>query len=135
MFEFLLPVVQITLFCLCIGGDPRHLRMGVVNNETCSESNGTLCFSDLFLKNLDSKLIVQVLRFYIVQSNVVSQKKNLFIKIKLLSSLLNEHCCKIVYYYFIQILIFYKSVNFRKTSAAILLTHLARLAWGKRGAL
>lgn len=59
MFEFLLPVVQITLFCLCIGGDPRHLRMGVVNNETCSESNETLCFSGLFLKNLDSKLIVQ----------------------------------------------------------------------------
>ncbi|KAM9804100.1 ABC transporter G family member 20 [Neosynchiropus ocellatus] len=33
-FQFLLPVIQISLICLCIGGDPSGIKVAVVNNET-----------------------------------------------------------------------------------------------------
>ena len=32
--QFLLPVLQISLFCLCIGREPYNLKFGIVNNET-----------------------------------------------------------------------------------------------------
>lgn len=57
MFQFLLPPLQITLFCLCIGGEPRDLPMAVVNNETCSDV--FFCGSARFLDNLNSHIIIQ----------------------------------------------------------------------------
>ncbi|TNM99469.1 hypothetical protein fugu_012502 [Takifugu bimaculatus] len=37
-FQFLLPVIQISLICLCVGGDPREIQVAVVNNETSTNS-------------------------------------------------------------------------------------------------
>jgi hypothetical protein len=33
IFEFLIPVIQIALFCLCIGRDPQHIPMALYNSE------------------------------------------------------------------------------------------------------
>lgn len=36
MFQFLIPVIQIALFCLCIGRDPQHISMALYNKEAIS---------------------------------------------------------------------------------------------------
>ncbi|KAL0983766.1 hypothetical protein UPYG_G00132480 [Umbra pygmaea] len=54
-FQFLLPVIQISLMCLCIGGDPKGIPVAVVNNETSSGS-----FSQSLLSFLDNSSIKQV---------------------------------------------------------------------------
>ncbi|XP_064650720.1 ABC transporter G family member 20-like isoform X2 [Lineus longissimus] len=53
MFQFLLPSLQIVLFCLCIGRMPADLNMAVVNNET----SGTL--GEKFLSKIDPVYIAQ----------------------------------------------------------------------------
>ncbi|XP_071372141.1 ABC transporter G family member 23 [Centroberyx affinis] len=55
-FQFLLPVIQISLMCLCIGGDPKGIRVAVVNNETFSSSS----YSHLLLSFLDNSSVEQV---------------------------------------------------------------------------
>jgi hypothetical protein len=42
LFQFLIPVIQIGLFCLCIGREPFNIKFGIVNNETIykSDNNG-----------------------------------------------------------------------------------------------
>uniref|UniRef100_A0A1I8GMR1 ABC transporter domain-containing protein n=1 Tax=Macrostomum lignano TaxID=282301 RepID=A0A1I8GMR1_9PLAT len=37
LFEFSLPVVQIVLFCLCIGRDPNGLRLAIVNQDATGD--------------------------------------------------------------------------------------------------
>ncbi|KAJ7987453.1 hypothetical protein DPEC_G00326640 [Dallia pectoralis] len=54
-FQFLLPVIQISLMCLCIGGDPKGIQVAVVNNETTSNS-----YSQSLLSFLDNSSIKQV---------------------------------------------------------------------------
>ncbi|KAL4641420.1 ABC transporter G family member 20-like [Arapaima gigas] len=54
-FQFLLPVIQISLMCLCIGGDPRGIPVAVVNNET----DGQLLSRSL-LSFLDNSSVEQV---------------------------------------------------------------------------
>ncbi|CAL8254143.1 unnamed protein product [Lota lota] len=54
-FQFLLPVIQISLMCLCIGGDPKGIQVAVVNNETSSSG-----YSQLLLAFLDNSSIEQV---------------------------------------------------------------------------
>ncbi|XP_055793054.1 ABC transporter G family member 23-like [Salvelinus fontinalis] len=54
-FQFLLPVMQISLMCLCIGGDPKGIQVAVVNNETSSSS-----FSQSLLSFLDNSSVQQV---------------------------------------------------------------------------
>uniref|UniRef100_A0A3P8YA79 ABC transporter domain-containing protein n=1 Tax=Esox lucius TaxID=8010 RepID=A0A3P8YA79_ESOLU len=66
-FQFLLPVMQISLMCLCIGGDPKGIQVAVVNNETSSGS-----FSQSLLSFLDNSSIQQVLG----QSNVFLVRGN-----------------------------------------------------------
>ncbi|UJR07556.1 hypothetical protein I4U23_011844 [Adineta vaga] len=36
IFQFFIPVVQISLFCLCIGRDPQHIPMALHNSEAVS---------------------------------------------------------------------------------------------------
>ncbi|XP_045554502.1 LOW QUALITY PROTEIN: ABC transporter G family member 20 [Salmo salar] len=55
-FQFLLPVMQISLMCLCIGGDPKGIQVAVVNNETSSSS-----FSQSLLSFLDNSSVQQVM--------------------------------------------------------------------------
>ncbi|OWF47833.1 ABC transporter G family member 20 [Mizuhopecten yessoensis] len=54
LFEFILPSIQIVLFCLCIGGDPYNLKVAIFNNETSG-------FSHLFIQNLDNTTINKVM--------------------------------------------------------------------------
>ncbi|XP_054655536.1 ABC transporter G family member 20 isoform X2 [Dunckerocampus dactyliophorus] len=54
-FQFLLPVIQITLICLCVGGDPKGIQVAVVNNET--SANG---YSQSLLSFLDNTSVQQV---------------------------------------------------------------------------
>ncbi|XP_041866452.1 ABC transporter G family member 20 isoform X2 [Melanotaenia boesemani] len=54
-FQFLLPVIQISLICLCVGGDPRGIQVAVVNNETSPNS-----FSQSMLSFLDNSSVQQV---------------------------------------------------------------------------
>ncbi|KAL3971780.1 neuropilin 2 [Sarotherodon galilaeus] len=53
-FQFLLPVIQITLICLCVG-DPKGIQVAIVNNETLSPS-----VSKALLSFLDNSSLQQV---------------------------------------------------------------------------
>ncbi len=57
VFEFMLPAIQISLFCLCIGREPYGLHMEVVNEEVFPLA------STLFLGHLDNHTIIQVLTY------------------------------------------------------------------------
>ncbi len=50
--EFLIPIIQISLFCLCIGRQPYDLNIGVVNNETIY--NSTFNASLQYIRQLDN---------------------------------------------------------------------------------
>ncbi|XP_052805290.1 ABC transporter G family member 20-like [Mya arenaria] len=52
LFQFMLPLVEIVLFCLCIGNDPFGLHLSIVNEDT-----GPL--GAAFLSHLDNHSIVQ----------------------------------------------------------------------------
>ncbi|XP_051868225.1 ABC transporter G family member 20 [Pristis pectinata] len=54
-FQFFLPVIQISLICLCIGGNPKDLHVAVVNNDT-----GEPAMSQKVLWHLDNNTIIQV---------------------------------------------------------------------------
>ncbi|XP_075906936.1 ABC transporter G family member 23 isoform X2 [Nelusetta ayraudi] len=54
-FQFLLPVIQISLICLCVGGDPMGIQVAVVNNESSPSA-----FSRSLLSFLDESSIQQV---------------------------------------------------------------------------
>lgn len=47
VFQYVLPVIQITLFGICIGGDPFDIKLGIVNDESPEH------MSRLFLEHLD----------------------------------------------------------------------------------
>ncbi|XP_052062173.1 ABC transporter G family member 20-like isoform X2 [Mytilus californianus] len=55
LFQFILPSIQIILFCICIGRKPYDLTMSVVNAET-----GVIKFSNMFLDCLDTSAIHNV---------------------------------------------------------------------------
>jgi len=46
MFQFVIPIIQMALFCLCIGREPHDLKFGIVNNETIfnSQDNASLLY-------------------------------------------------------------------------------------------
>jgi ABC-type multidrug transport system ATPase subunit/ABC-type multidrug transport system permease subunit len=48
VFQYVLPVIQITLFGICIGGDPFDIRLGIVNDEPPPAH-----LSNLFIQHLD----------------------------------------------------------------------------------
>uniref|UniRef100_A0A3B5QMC7 ABC transporter G family member 23-like n=3 Tax=Xiphophorus maculatus TaxID=8083 RepID=A0A3B5QMC7_XIPMA len=56
-FQFLLPVIQISLICLCVGGDPKGIKVAVVNNDTYPPSSS---FSQSLLSFLDNSSVIQV---------------------------------------------------------------------------
>lgn len=58
LFQFLIPVVQLSLFCLCIGREPFDLEFGVVNNETNFNSTNTA--GSLFVNELNSHTFTKV---------------------------------------------------------------------------
>ncbi|EGD77792.1 hypothetical protein PTSG_08882 [Salpingoeca rosetta] len=64
VFQFMLPALQIILYCLAIGRDPTGLRMAVVNDDVgvnvSLPTAHTLRFSDIYLHQLSNKTIHQV---------------------------------------------------------------------------
>jgi hypothetical protein len=52
-FQFLIPVIQISLTCLCVGHEPFDLNFGIVNNETRLNSSDTRG-SELFVSELSN---------------------------------------------------------------------------------
>ncbi|XP_051936132.1 ABC transporter G family member 20 isoform X2 [Hippocampus zosterae] len=54
-FQFLLPVIQMSLICLCVGGDPKGIQVAVVNNDT-----SPLAFGHSLLSFLDNNSVEQV---------------------------------------------------------------------------
>lgn len=54
IFEFILPAVQVILFCLCIGGDPFDVPLAVVNDEVIPQA------SKFFLDAIDKNAIRQI---------------------------------------------------------------------------
>ncbi|RWS12474.1 ABC transporter G family member 20-like protein [Dinothrombium tinctorium] len=46
-FQYLLPISQIVLLCICVGGDPFDVRVGIVNDEN------PVNLSSIFIKSLD----------------------------------------------------------------------------------
>nr|XP_022320004.1 ABC transporter G family member 23-like isoform X2 [Crassostrea virginica] len=54
LFQFILPSIQIILFCVCIGNAPYGLKMAIVNNETQG-------LGELFIRELDNNTIEKVL--------------------------------------------------------------------------
>ncbi|KAK3107884.1 hypothetical protein FSP39_024401, partial [Pinctada imbricata] len=55
LFQFILPSIQIILFCVCIGGDPTNLNIAIVNNETAGG------LGSLFIEKLDTSTINKVI--------------------------------------------------------------------------
>ncbi|XP_019743728.1 ABC transporter G family member 20 isoform X2 [Hippocampus comes] len=54
-FQFLLPVIQMSLICLCVGGDPKGIQVAVVNNDT-----SPLAFGHSLLSFLDNSSVERV---------------------------------------------------------------------------
>lgn len=54
VFQFMLPAIQVILFCLCIGGEPFDVPVAVVNDELVPRS------SRRFLEGLNKRIIRQV---------------------------------------------------------------------------
>jgi len=54
IFQFMLPAIQVILFCLCIGGEPFDVPVAVVNDEAVPRS------SNQFLSGLNKQIIRQI---------------------------------------------------------------------------
>ncbi|XP_077863288.1 ABC transporter G family member 20-like, partial [Saccoglossus kowalevskii] len=53
IFQVILPVIQVVLFCLAIGGDSHHIPVAIVNEENPP------ALSQHYLNHLDTKIIHQ----------------------------------------------------------------------------
>jgi len=74
VFAVIFPIIQFGAFLLAIGGDPKDLKIGVVNDEAgnCDDGNNfgnvwndkIIChFGNLscrFLNNIDNSIMIQV---------------------------------------------------------------------------
>uniref|UniRef100_A0A1I8GJ08 ABC transporter G family member 20 n=1 Tax=Macrostomum lignano TaxID=282301 RepID=A0A1I8GJ08_9PLAT len=55
LFQFSLPVLQIVLFCLCVGPEPRDLRLAIVNDDVSGN------YSREFIESLDGNKLGKVI--------------------------------------------------------------------------
>lgn len=58
LFQFVLPAIQVILFCICVGNDPFDIPVAVVNEESSADSIAAL--STQFLRSIDTHLVRQV---------------------------------------------------------------------------
>lgn len=58
LFQFVLPAIQVILFCICVGNDPFDIPVAVVNEESSADSIAAL--SSQFLRSVDTHLVRQV---------------------------------------------------------------------------
>lgn len=61
---FVYKVIQIALFCLCIGREPYDLKLGIVNNETIYNTTNRNA-SLLFVQKLSNHTFDKVEKFHI----------------------------------------------------------------------
>lgn len=54
-FQFVLPITQVILFSLCIGGSPINIPVGIVNEEALQPGGADL--STLFVRHINNSLI------------------------------------------------------------------------------
>ena len=54
LFQFLLPSLEVIIFCLCIGRDPFNIPVAIVNEESPAD------YSRIFLSKLDNRTINQI---------------------------------------------------------------------------
>ena len=54
LFQFLLPSIEVIIFCVCIGRDPQNISIAVFNEESPVD------YSQLFLSKLNNNTITQV---------------------------------------------------------------------------
>ncbi|RWS05622.1 ABC transporter G family member 20-like protein [Dinothrombium tinctorium] len=66
--NFLLPSIEVILFCICIGRDPFNIPIAVVNNESPAD------LSEWFLQTFDNNTIVQ--KNYISPESAIRAVKN-----------------------------------------------------------
>ena len=57
LFQFLLPSIEVIIFCICIGRDPLNIPVAINKEEV---NMGTGNFSTWFLSKLDNRTILQV---------------------------------------------------------------------------
>lgn len=58
LFQFVLPAIQVILFCICVGNDPFDISVAVVNEESSADSPAAL--SSQFLQSINKHLVRQV---------------------------------------------------------------------------
>lgn len=58
LFQFVLPAIQVILFCICVGNDPFDIPVAVVNEESSADSIAAL--STQFLRSINPQLVRQV---------------------------------------------------------------------------
>lgn len=58
LFQFVLPAIQVVLFCICVGNDPFDIPVAIVNEESSSDSIAAL--STQFLRSINPHLVRQV---------------------------------------------------------------------------
>lgn len=58
MFQFVLPAIQVILFCICVGNDPFDIPVAIVNEESSADSIAAL--STQFLHSINPNLVRQV---------------------------------------------------------------------------
>lgn len=58
LFQFVLPAIQVVLFCICVGNDPFDISVAIVNEESSADSIAAL--STQFLHSIDRHLVKQV---------------------------------------------------------------------------
>nr|UOU03363.1 ATP-binding cassette subfamily H-like 1 [Brachionus rubens] len=71
IFQFLIPVIQISLFCLCIGREPYDLNFGIVNNESFYNSSDKFG-AQMFVNELNNHTFK---KHYLNWSDAYSQSK------------------------------------------------------------
>lgn len=54
-----MPVLQISLFCLCVGREPYNLKFGISNNETYSNTTNQIA-SQMFINELSNRTFKKV---------------------------------------------------------------------------
>lgn len=84
--SFVMPIIILLVFCICIGGTPTGLSIGIVNEEHCDENflNENDCLSHFFVRNIDSYIFrtENYSDFLLAQDHVQQKKLWAAIKIK-----------------------------------------------------
>lgn len=60
LFQFLLPSIEVILFCICIGQEPFNLPVSVFNEEGLNNLQNPELYGNQFLSHINNKSVIQV---------------------------------------------------------------------------